>query len=338
MIGAIAIAALVLITIVVTRAISSGFLATALSACAGTTGALIPPSIVLIIYGTVAGVSIEQLFMAGVIPGLLIGVGLMVVSARLSHRYDVASAPRASRREVVRTMMSALGAFLLAVIIFVGILAGVFTATEASAVAVVYALFAGLVVYRQITLADLPGIFLSAAKTTAALSFVLACAALFAWTLGIGRIPEVVTTSLLGGTDAVLGLLPTDMDPETFAFLRRITVLLVLNVALLLIGTVIDVAPALLIVVPVLLPVSQAIGMGSGLAAVQFGTLVVSNLVIGLVTPPVGTTLFVASGVGRVDVSQLVPHVLRFLVIMIVAQLLITYVPAVTRTLPALMQ
>jgi TRAP-type C4-dicarboxylate transport system permease large subunit len=248
--------------------------ATALAACAGTTGALIPPSIALIIYGTVAGVSIEQLFMAGVIPGLL----------------------------------------------------------------VVYALFAGLVVYRQITLKDLPGIFLSAAKTTAALSFVLACAALFAWTMGIGRIPEVVTSALLNGTDSFLALLPADMDPETVALLRRLTILFVLNVALLLVGMVVDVAPALLIVVPVLLPVSEAIGMGSGLAAVQFGTLVVSNLVIGLVTPPVGTTLFVASGVGRVDVSQLVPHVLRFLTIMLVAQLLITYVPFVTRTLPSLMQ
>jgi len=312
--------------------------ATALAACAGTTGALIPPSIALIIYGTVAGVSIEQLFMAGVIPGLLIGGGLMIVSARLSHRYDVKLAPKASRQEVIRAMMSSLGAFVLAVIIFVGILGGIFTATEASAVAVVYALFAGLVVYRQITLKDLPGIFLSAAKTTAALSFVLAAAALFAWTMGIGRIPEVVTSALLNGTDSFLALLPADMDPETLALLRRLTVLFVLNVALLLVGMVVDVAPALLIVVPVLLPVSEAIGMGSGLAAVQFGTLVVSNLVIGLVTPPVGTTLFVASGVGRVDVSQLVPHVLRFLTIMVVAQLLITYVPFVTRALPALMQ
>jgi tripartite ATP-independent transporter DctM subunit len=311
--------------------------ATALSACAGTTGALIPPSIALIIYGTVANVSIERLFIGGIGPGLLIGGGLMLVSSRLSHRYDVKMEPRAGLGEVMRRARASLGALVMAVIIFVGIMGGVFTATEASAVAVVYALFVGLFVYRQIGLRDLPRIFIAAGKTTAALSFVLACAALFAWTLGIGKVPEVVTTALLGGTESFVQLFAGGMDPDTFATIHRVVVLMVLNVALLLIGMVLDVAPALLIVVPVLLPVSEAIGMGSGLPAVHFGVMVVSNLIIGLVTPPVGTTLFVASGVGRVEVSALVPHVLRFLAVMVAVQLLVTYVPAVTTALPSLM-
>jgi tripartite ATP-independent transporter DctM subunit len=311
--------------------------ATALSAAAGTTGALIPPSIALIIYGTIANVSIERLFIGGIGPGLLIGVGLMFVSSRRARRYDVRMAPRASLQEVVRTGRSALGVVVLAVIVFVGIMGGIFTATEASAVAVVYALFVGLVVYRQITLRDLPRLFLSAASTTAALSFVLAAAALFAWTLGIGKVPEVVTAALLGGTESFLGIFGDDMSPETFALLHRIAVLLVLNVALLLVGLVIDVAPALLIVVPVLLPVSAAIGMGSGLPAVHFGVMVVSNLIIGVVTPPVGTTLFVAAGVGRVQPSEVVRYILPFLAIMMVVQLLVTFVPAVTTALPALM-
>jgi tripartite ATP-independent transporter DctM subunit len=311
--------------------------ATALCSCAGTTGALIPPSIALIIYGTVANVSIEQLFVGGVLPGILIGLGLMALSARLSHRYDVRVAPAASLRDRLHHARAAVGVLLLAIIIFAGIMGGIFTATEASSVAVVYALVVSLVVYRQIGVRDLPRLFVSAARTTAALSFVLACASLFAWTMGVGKVPEVVTAALLNGTDSLLGTVSGTMSPEALALVRRLLILLVLNVALLLIGTVLDAAPALLIVVPVLLPVADAIGMGSGLPAVHFGVMVVSNLVIGLVTPPVGTTLFVAAGVGRVEVSQLVPHVLRFLTVMLFVQLLITYLPAITTALPSLM-
>ncbi|MEX1184386.1 MAG: TRAP transporter large permease [Gemmatimonadota bacterium] len=311
--------------------------ATALSACAGTTGALIPPSIALIIYGTVANVSIEQLFMGGVLPGVLIGVGLMLVSSWMSKRYDVKLEPRASMAEVLHHTKQSLGVLLLAIIILAGIMAGVFTATEASSVAVVYALFVSLVVYRRLRLGDLPALFVSAAKTTAALSFVLACASLFAWTMGIGKVPEVVTAALLNGTDSLLATFGGGLSPESLAIVHRVLILLVINVALLLIGTMLDAAPALLIVVPVLLPVADAIGMGEGLAAVHFGVLVVSNLVIGLITPPVGTTLFVAAGVGGVEVSQLVPHVLRFLVSMVIVQILITFVPFVTTALPSLM-
>lgn len=311
--------------------------ATALSAAAGTTGALIPPSIALIIYGTIANVSIERLFIGGIGPGILVGAGLMLVCARLGHRYDVRMEPRASATEVVRAARSALGVVVLAVIVFVGIMGGIFTATEASAVAVVYALVVGLFVYRQIGWRDLPSLFVSAASTTAALSFVLAAAALFAWTLGIGKVPEVVTAALLGGTEAFLGYFAGGVSPEAFALLHRIVVLLVLNLALLLVGLVIDVAPALLIVVPVLLPVSQAIGMGSGLGAVHFGVMVVSNLIIGVVTPPVGTTLFVAAGVGRVQPSVVVRYIIPFLGVMVLVQLLVTFVPAITTALPALM-
>jgi tripartite ATP-independent transporter DctM subunit len=311
--------------------------ATALAACAGTTGALIPPSIAMIIYGTVANVSIERLFIGGVGPGILIGVGLMLMSNRLSHRYEVRLAPAATLREKLRHARASLGVFVLAVIIFVGILGGIFTATEASAVAVVYAVVVSVFVYRQLGIRDLPRLFVSAAKTTAALSFVLACASLFAWTMGIGKVPEVVTAALLNGTDSLLAWFGGGMSAETFALVRRIVILLVLNLALLVIGMLVDIAPALLIVVPVMLPVSQAIGMGSGLGAVHFGVMVVSNLVIGLVTPPVGTTLFVAGAVGRVEVSQVVPHVMRFLIPMLIVQLLITYVPAITTALPSLM-
>lgn len=310
---------------------------TALAACSGTTGALIPPSIVLIIYGTVANLSIEKLFVAGIIPGILVGVGLIIVSYRYCKKMDVKMEKKSTFSEISRSVYDSFFTILLGVIIFVGIMGGVFTATEASAVAVIYAAFIGFFVYRKLKLKDLPKILLSAAKTTAALSFLIACASLFAWTLSIGQVPEILTSNLTSFSDSVVWLFGTSLDPETLVVLRKVIILLVLNLALLMVGMFIDIAPALLIVVPVVLPISEAIGMGEGLAAIHFGILIVANLVIGLVTPPVGSTLFVASAVGKVDILQMTPYVLRFLVIMLIIQLMITFIPAITTYLPSLM-
>lgn len=311
--------------------------ATSLSACAGTTGALIPPSIALLLYGSIANISIEKMFIGGVGPGILIGMALMIASMRLSRKFDVRVSPRSSMKERLASTGKAIWVIVLMVIIFGGIMGGLFTATEASAIAVVYALAVSLTVYREIRLKDLPKLFAGAAITTAALSFLLATASLFAWTLGIGRIPVVITDAMLGASDSVIGLFSSSMSPETYLAVRRIVVLLMLNVALFIISMFIDVAPALLIIVPVFLPVSQAIGMGEGLAAVHFGVMCVSNMIIGLVTPPVGSTLFVASGVGKVDLKALLPYTFRFLVYMLVVQLIITYVPFVTTFLPSLL-
>lgn len=312
--------------------------ATGLAACAGTTGALIPPSIALLLYGTIANVSIEKLFIGGVGPGILIGVGLIFVSWLRGRRFAIATEAKASWVDKLRSARRSILALFLAVIIFVGIMGGIFTATEASAVAVVYALAISLLVYRQLRLRHLPALFVTAAKTTAALSFLLACASLFSWTLGIGKVPDIITGALLSGCDTALAGLAQSVSPETYALVRKLVVLGVLNVALLVVGMFIDVGPGLLIVVPVLIPISEAIGMHTGLSAVHFGVMVVSNMVIGLVTPPVGTTLFVASAVGRVGISEMVPHVLRFLLAMCIVQLFITYVPFVTTALPSLMK
>jgi C4-dicarboxylate transporter DctM subunit len=311
--------------------------ATALAACSGTTGALIPPSIALLLYGTIANVSIEKLFIGGVGPGILIGAGLMIVSWLNARKFAITTEKKAVLADQAKSAVQSILALMLAVIIFVGILGGVFTATEASAVAVVYALAVSLLVYRQLKLRNLPALFVSAAQTTAALSFLLACASLFSWTLGIGRVPDLVTHTLVSGCDTMLSGLVHHISPETYGLIRKLVMLGVLNVALLIIGMFIDVGPGLLIVVPVLVPISQAIGMHTGLSAVHFGVMVVSNMVIGLVTPPVGTTLFVASAVGRVTVAEMVPHVLRFLPAMMIVQLLITYVPFITTALPSLM-
>ena len=312
--------------------------ATALAACAGTTGALIPPSIALLLYGTIANVSIEKLFIGGVGPGILVGIGLIIVSWLRVNKFPVATEEKAPLSEKIRSAKKSVLVLFLAVIIFVGIMGGIFTATEASAVSVIYALLISIFIYRELRIRHLPAIFVSAAKTTAALSFLLACASLFSWTLGIGKVPEIVTNALMSGCDTALSGLVGSISPEAYAIVRKIVILGVLNIALFIVGMFIDLGPGLLIVVPVLVPISEAIGMNTGLSAVHFGVMVVTNMVIGLVTPPVGTTMFVASAVGRVDVSLMVPHILRFLPAMIIVQLLVTYVPFITTALPSLMR
>jgi C4-dicarboxylate transporter DctM subunit len=311
--------------------------ATSLAACAGTTGAMIPPSIALLIYGTIANVSIEKLFIGGIGPGIIIGVGIMIASYFMSRKFAVEVDKKATVRERLQSTFKSIWVVLLMVIIFGGIMGGIFTATEASAVAVVYALAVSLLVYKELKIKDLPKLFWGAAKTTAALSFLLACASLFAWTLSIGEIPVVITDALLSASDSMVNFLASNASPETYLVIQRIIILFMLNIALFVISMFIDVAPGLLIVVPVFLPISQAIGMGEGLAAVHFGVLVVCNMIIGLVTPPVGSTLFVASGVGKVNVNEMIPYVLRFVAVMMMVQLIITYVPWISTFLPSFM-
>lgn len=309
----------------------------ALSACAGTTGALIPPSIALLLYGTIANVSIEKLFVGGIVPGILIGGGLMLITRRYAEKFDVVVEEKTGLKERIKCTAKSVWVILLMLIIFGGIMGGVFTATEASAVAVVYALLVSMVVYKQIKFKNLPGLFVSAAKTTAALSFLLACASLFAWTLSIGQIPVIISNALINSSDNIIHFFNLDLSPETYFLLKKIIILALLNLALFFISMFIDVAPGLLIVVPVLLPVSEAIGMATGLSAVHFGVLVVSNMIIGLVTPPVGSTLFVAGGVGKTNINEMLPYVFRFLAVMLIVQLLITYIPFISTALPSLM-
>lgn len=311
--------------------------ATALAACSGTTGALIPPSILLLIYGTLANISIEKLFVAGILPGVLIGLSLIVISFFMTKKMNVVMEKKADFKEIKSSLIGSFFPIGLVVIIFVGIMGGIFTATEASAVAVVYAAFVGFFIYGKLKVKDLPKILISSAKTTAALSFLIACASLFAWTLAIGKIPELLTEGLVGFCDKLIMIFGSDLSTQVSWEIRKILVLIVLNIVLLLIGMFIDAGPGLLIVVPVVLPISHAIGMDTGLDAIHFGILVVSNMIIGLVTPPVGSTLFVASAVGGTSISKMTPYILRFLLAMIVIQILITYYSPITTLLPSFM-
>lgn len=312
--------------------------ATALTACSGTTGALIPPSILLLIYGTLANVSIEKLFIAGIVPGILVGLSLILMSIQVTKKMTIVKEKKADFGEIRQSLIGAFFPLLLVLIIFVGIMGGIFTATEASAVAVVYAGIVGFLIFRKLRLKDLPEILVSSAKTTASLSFLIACASLFAWTLAIGKVPEAMTDGLLSLSDRLIDFFGAEMSPEESFRYRKIVVLVFLNITLLLLGMFIDAGPGLLIVVPVVLPISQAIGMDTGLDAVHFGILVVSNMIIGLVTPPVGSTLFVASAVGKTSIAKMTPYILKFLIVMLIVQLIITYYPPVSVYLPSLMK
>jgi C4-dicarboxylate transporter DctM subunit len=304
--------------------------ATALAACSGTIGALIPPSLMLLVYGVISNTSIEKVFLGGVLPGIMLGVGLMAVSYRFARKQGIPVADKVSHAELFKSAYAAIFAIILVLIIFGGILGGIFTATEAAAVAVVYALLVGGMIYRRLTWKNLPKIFIGSAKTAAVLCFLTCAAVLFATVLALGHVPQTLAESLLGGCGRVVEALGRDLDPQTFALLRKVLVLLVINLSLLLIGMFVDGGPALLIVVPVLLPVAKEIGVDP----VHFGVIVVCNLIIGLVTPPVGTTLFVASSVGGVKMSAMIPHVLRFLGVMIAVLMLVTFVPALSLWLP----
>ncbi len=308
--------------------------AAALAACSGITGALIPPSIVLLIYGTLANVSIEKLFLGGVGPGVLLGVALMVLSARYARRQDLPRRAKQPLRAVARSAVGAVLALVLVLIIFGGILGGVFTATEASAVAAVYALVVSLGVYREIGVRELPRIFVNAAKTTATLSFLISAAGLFSWVLSVGYVPQTLAAALLSACQGLVQGVAGGLDPGVVRGIEVVVVLLALNLLLLIVGMLVDAGPALLIVVPVLKPIGDQLGLDP----VHFGVMVVCNLVIGLVTPPVGTTLFVGSGVGRVKMAEMIPHVMRFLPAMLVVQALVSFVPAITTFLPRLLK
>ena len=286
----------------------------ALTATSATTGLLIPPSNIMIVYAVVAGnVSVAALFMAGVLPGVLIGLAIVAVSAVLnvrSGRQQTIDPP-----PFVRSLVSALPSMLLVVIVMGGILGGVFSATEASAIAVAYALLLGVVVYREIRVWHLPDLLLRAAKTTAVVMLLVGTSQAVSWALSFERIPQTASTALLS----------ISSDP--------VAILLIINVMLLIVGTFMDMTPAVLVFTPILLPAAMALGIDP----VHFGIIMIANLCIGLCTPPVGTCLFVGCSVGRTTIARVVPSAIPFFVAMALAMLAITYVPAISLWLPRLL-
>jgi tripartite ATP-independent transporter DctM subunit len=286
----------------------------ALTATSATTGLLVPPSNIMIVYAVVAGnVSVAALFMAGILPGIVVGIALIGASFILSRKMQVSlSAAAIHTPRLGSALLGALPSLLLIVIVLGGILGGVFSATEASAIAVAYAMFLACIVYREVKLPMLPAIFLRAAKTTAVVMLLVGASQAMSWVLAYERIPQMVSEAMIALSH------------------NPLMILLLINVLLLIVGTFMDMTPAVLIFTPIFLPVVMALGMHP----VHFGIVLIANLCIGLCTPPVGTCLFIGCTVGKTTIARVVAPMIPFFFAMLVSLLLITYLPALSLTLP----
>jgi tripartite ATP-independent transporter DctM subunit len=289
--------------------------AAAVTAASATIGPIIPPSLPMVIYGVMAETSIGGLFLGAVVPGLLMALALMVLVAGVARRRGLPREPFPGVRALARAAREALWAILAPVLLLAGMLGGVFTPTEAAAVAAFYALLVGLLVYREFRLSDLPRLVLDTLETTGVVMALVMTAALFAWCLSVSRLPQAVSAALVGGIG----------DPLLF--------LLLLNLVLLVVGCVMEAIAAILLLVPIFVPPALALGIDP----VQLGVVFVLNLMIGTITPPVGVVLFVTANVARLPFETVARAVLPFLVPLLLVLLAITLVPALTTWLPGLL-
>ena len=283
--------------------------AAALMATAGAIGVIIPPSITFVVYGSISDTSIGSLFISGVIPGLLMGAALVIITLWLGRKRDLKRLPKATGRQRWEAFKDAFWGLLMPVIILGGIYGGIFTPTEAAAVSAVYGLVIGIFVYKTLKIKQLKKILIDTASTTATVMFITAAATLFAYVLTRARI-DVAISSML--TDIAGG--------------NQIIFLLIVNVVLLIAGCFLDSTSALYIFTPLFVPVAQALGMN----LIHFGTIMIVNLAIGLVTPPVGVNLYVACGIADTSLKKISVSVIPLLVAALVVLLLVTYVPSLS--------
>ncbi len=290
--------------------------AAAVNITSSTTGLIIPPSNVLIVYSLASGgASIAALFIAGYIPGILVGVLLMAVAGFVAWRRHYPTAGRVPVPEALRRFLIALPALGLIVVVIGGIVGGIFTATEAAAVAVLYAFLLALA-YGDLRPRDLPKVLLESSETTAVVLLLVGASMAMSWIMALEQVPQDISAFLLGFSD------------------NKIVILLIINLLLLVVGTFMDITPAVLIFTPIFLPVVEKMGMHP----VHFGIMMVLNLCIGLCTPPVGSVLFVGCGVGKVSIASVVRPLLPFYAVMILALLLVTYWPALSLWLPGVFE
>ena len=288
----------------------------AVTATAATTGLLIPPSNILIVYAIASGgVSIAALFLAGYLPGLLLAAALMLVSFIHAKRHNLPSAGRVSLGFAAKAALDAAPALALVVIVIGGIIAGVFTATEAGAIAVVYSLILAGPVYKELSRSALFYVFLKATETTAIVMFLVASSVAMSWLLAFNNIPTQVAEALLAVSD------------------NPLIILLIINLVLLLVGSFMDMTPAVLIFTPIFLPAA----MEMGITPLHFGIIMVLNLSIGLCTPPVGSVLFVSCAVAKTSIHNIIRPLLPMYAAMIIVLLLVTYIPAISEVLPRAM-
>ena len=281
------------------------------------TGLLIPPSNSLIIYSLVSGgTSVAALFMAGYIPGILWGLGVMVVAFFIAKKRGYKNnAERPTFMQALKIFLDAVPSLSLIVIIIGGIIRGIFTATEGAAIAVVYSLLLSMLFYKSIKIKDLPRILLESINMTAMIVFLIGVSSIMSWVLAFTNVPTYITQLILGISD------------------NPVIILLIMNVLLLVVGTFMDLTPAILIFTPIFLPIAQNLGMDT----IQFGIMLVFNLCIGTITPPVGNTLFVGCRVAKTKIEGVIKNILPFYVSIFVVLMLVTFIPAISLFLPRIM-
>lgn len=289
--------------------------AVGVTAASSTIGPIIPPSLPMIIAGTLTSISVGKLFMAGILPGILLGVFQMAISYSISVKRNHPKGERQTIKQIFEAFKSAFWAILMTAIILFGILGGAFTPTEASIIAVLYAVVVGMFVYKELKFKEIPGIIVESMRMTASIMVLVGFANLFAWILSSEQIPQMIASAILSVST------------------NKIVVLLLINLLLLFVGSFMETIAAIVILFPVLLPVVVSVGMNP----MQFGVMAVFNLVIGVVTPPVGVCLFVTSSIGGISLLEASKAVLPFLLASIAVLLLVTFVPQVTMFLPGLL-
>ncbi len=286
------------------------------NATSATTGLLIPPSNILIVYSLASGsVSVAALFIAGYIPGILTGLSLMVVAFIISLVKKYRGSTRVKFIDLVKRFFDSLLSLLLIVIVIGGIIGGIFTATEAAAIAVLYSFLLSVVIYREIGLKDIPNILKNTIVTNAVVMFLIGASMALSWVLSYENIPQTVSATLIGLTN------------------NKIIILLIINVILLAVGTFMDATPAVLIFTPIFLPVVMQLGIDP----LHFGIFLILNLCIGIVTPPVGAVLFVGCAVADTKITYIIKWLLPFFVAMIISLMLVTFIPALSMWLPSVL-
>ena len=286
----------------------------AVNITSATTGLIIPPSNILIVYSLASGgVSIAALFIAGYIPGILVGFSLMLVAGFYARRMDVTVTEKVTLKEGIFRFFDAVPSLLLLVIVIGGIVAGYFTATEASGIAVVYTLALALI-YREIKIRDLPQIILETVEIVAIVLLLVAASMALSWVMSYEDIPQSMSRAMLSISD------------------NKFIILLIINLVLLFVGVFMDMTPAVLIFTPIFLPAAIQLGIHP----IHFGIIMVLNLSVGFCTPPVGSLLFIGCSVGKVSIGQVIRPMLPFWIVMILTLMLITYLPQLSMWLPGL--
>ncbi|WP_226390385.1 TRAP transporter large permease [Penaeicola halotolerans] len=289
-------------------------LGAAVNITSSTTGLIIPPSNVLIVYSLASGgVSIAALFLAGYIPGLLVGLMLMLTGAIMIRKKKLPTGERSSMKEVWNKFGHAIPSLLLLVVVMGGIVGGIFTATEASAIAVLYALILSFV-YRELSFKDLSAVLLKSSETTAVVMLLIATSMSMSWVMSSEDIPQNISAILLSLSE------------------NKIVILIIINLILLFVGIFMDMTPAVLIFTPIFLPVVEELGVDP----VHFGIMMILNLCIGLCTPPVGSVLFIGVGVANTTIQKVLKPILPFFLAMVIALIIITLFPELTLWLPRL--